>query len=133
MGEHVKYSEQLADKLCERLASGESMRRICSSKGMPNRQTVVRWMDADETFAARCARARDIGLDERADALSEEIDSEPDVQRARLKLDYGKWYLSKLAPKKYGDKLELGGTGPNGEHIHKMGVEVTFVRPTHQD
>jgi hypothetical protein len=24
-------------------------------------------------------------------------------------LDHGKWYLSKLAPKRYGDRLELAG------------------------
>ena len=31
------------------------------------------------------------------------------VQRNKLRVDARKWVLSKLAPKKYGDKLELSG------------------------
>jgi hypothetical protein len=31
------------------------------------------------------------------------------VQKQRLRVDTRKWLLSKLAPKKYGDKLELSG------------------------
>jgi hypothetical protein len=31
------------------------------------------------------------------------------VQRSRLRIDTRKWLASKLKPKKYGDKLELGG------------------------
>lgn len=109
MGARVNQSDEIAETLCEMLASGKSMRAICKADGMPNRRTVERWMEADPAFAAKCARAREIGLDERADALGEEIKQEGDVQRARLILDYGKWYLSKLAPKKYGDKVAIGG------------------------
>ena len=31
------------------------------------------------------------------------------VQRSRLRVDARKWLMSKLMPKKYGEKLELGG------------------------
>ena len=31
------------------------------------------------------------------------------VQKQRLRVDTRKWLLSKMAPKKYGDKLELSG------------------------
>lgn len=109
MGEHVRFSDELADRICDRLASGDSMRRICADPGMPNRRTVERWMDADPAFAAKCARAREIGFDERADAMRDEIDAEPDVQRAKLIFSYEAWRLSKLAPKRFGDKLELDG------------------------
>jgi len=98
----------------ERLASGESLRKICRSKGMPNRSTVMRWLDDRADFAAKYERARDIGLDERADKLEQDIAAEKDPQRARLVLDYGKWYLSKLAPKRYGDRLELAGEVKRG-------------------
>ncbi len=32
------------------------------------------------------------------------------VQRSRLRVDTRKWAAGKLAPKRYGDKLNLGGT-----------------------
>jgi hypothetical protein len=31
------------------------------------------------------------------------------VQKQKLRMDTRKWLLSKMAPKKYGDKLELSG------------------------
>lgn len=34
-------------------------------------------------------------------------DSCTDPHKARLQIDARKWYASKLAPKKYGDKLDL--------------------------
>jgi hypothetical protein len=35
------------------------------------------------------------------------------VQKHKLQVDSRKWLLSKLAPKKYGDKLELSGDNEN--------------------
>jgi hypothetical protein len=55
------YSPEIAEEICERLASGESMRRICQDEHMPGRRTVEGWMDADPDFRAKCARAREAG------------------------------------------------------------------------
>ena len=123
MGRPSSYTQETADRICELLASGESLRRVCMLEGMPTRVTVMNWMDANPDFYAKYARARDIGLDERADKMDEDVDNEPDVARARLKLDYAKWYLAKLAPKRYGEKLDLGVSGPNGGPIE---TAVTF-------
>lgn len=102
-------AEKIMDLIIERLASGESLRSICLSDGMPNRSTVMRWLDDNEAFATKYARAKDIGFDERAEKLAEDIEVEEDVQRAKLKFEYGRWYLSKLAPKRYGERLALAG------------------------
>lgn len=102
-------AENIMNLIIERLASGESLRSICLSDGMPNRSTVIRWLDENEDFATKYARAKDIGFDERAEKLAEDIEVEEDVQRAKLKFEYGRWYLSKLAPKRYGERLALAG------------------------
>jgi hypothetical protein len=39
------------------------------------------------------------------------------VQRDRLKLDADKWLLSKIAPKKYGDRLTLDGEVKTGQPL----------------
>lgn len=114
MGRPSEYSAETAERICELLAEGQSLRQVCKASDMPDRNTVMRWMEANADFAAKYARARDIGLDERADALREEILTEEDAAKARLILDHGKWYLSKLAPKKYGDKLAIDGDGAGG-------------------
>ena len=49
------------------------------------------------------------------------------VQRNRLRVDARKWLLSKLAPKKYGDKLTQEHTGANGGAI-EVHSTVTLVR-----
>lgn len=33
------------------------------------------------------------------------------ITRSRLRVDTRKWYLSKLAPKRYGDRLDVAVTG----------------------
>ena len=60
MARPSKFTEGLADKICERIACGESLRAICEGKSMPGKTTVMRWL-ADEDHAGfrnqyACAR-----------------------------------------------------------------------------
>ena len=125
------YSERLASAVLSRLADGESLRVICADKAMPSRSTVKKWNSEDiKGFSARYARARDEGLDVIADEIIE-ISDEAEVvleanedgsqyapkldatavARNRLRVDARKWYLSKLAPKRYGEKQQVEHSG----------------------
>lgn len=93
---------------------------------MPPESTVREWVIDDvEGFAAQYARARDVGLDSMADETLE-IANTPKVgskttvdakgktvtkgdmiEHRRLQVDTRKWYLSKMAPKKYGERTKL--------------------------
>jgi hypothetical protein len=128
------FTQPIAEQICGDLASGKSLRRICSDQGMPAESTVRLWVINDtEGFAAQYARARDIGLDCLADEILDIADThemgtvvteDEDgrkvvtgdmVKHRQLRIDARKWYLCKLAPKKYGDKLEQtlqGGAVP---------------------
>lgn len=64
-------------------------------------------LESDISFAARFARARATGHDEKAETLLTIPDEEPDVQKARLKSDNVKWFLAKLKPETYGDRIDL--------------------------
>lgn len=46
------------------------------------------------------------------------------IQRSRLRVDTRKWLMSKLAPKKYGDKTLL--TGADGESAPQVEITVRF-------
>lgn len=129
-GRPSQYTEEIAAEICARLAEGESLLRICKTKRMPAERTVREWaIDDREGFAVRYGRARDLGLDHHAEKIieladvcrmgikkesgtgangpiSKEITGDM-VERARLQIDARKWYLSKLAPKRYGDKLAV--------------------------
>lgn len=134
-GRPLTYTSKLGKNICQKLAEGESLRSICRSEGMPPESTVRGWVIDDiEGFAAQYARARDIGLDAIADETFDIADdgrndwieregkrgetyialNEEAVARSRMRLDQRKWYLSKLAPKKYGEKIQQEMTGPDG-------------------
>ena len=138
IGRPSVFTSALADLICERLIDGESLRSICSAEGMPHRGTVFRWLAADAVFRDQYMRAREA----QADFLAEDIVSISDeectmikagkhgskddgdgetevvfdataVARNRLRVDARKWYASKLAPKKYGDKVTVAGDKEN--------------------
>ena len=57
---------------------------------------------------------------------TERTDSEA-IQRSKLRVDTRKWAMSKLAPKKYGDKITQEVTGANGEAIqHAVSIKIEF-------
>lgn len=126
-GRPVVLTQAIADEICERLALGESLLAICQDDHIPGESTVRGWVvDDREGFAAKYARSRDIGLDMRADRMEQKFMSEPDTQRARLLFDHDRWYLSKLAPKRYGDKVALTGGSETDAPI-KSELVIKFV------
>lgn len=126
-GRPSKFTPALADEICKRLSAGESLRHICEDAKMPSQRTVFTWLANDSAFLQQYARAREA----QADTLVEEIleiaddstcDTETDdkgnvrtnhevVARSKLRIDTRKWLMSKLAPKKYGEKLDLNVGG----------------------
>lgn len=85
---------------------------ICRKRGMPPESTVRLWAqsDAGPGFAAEYTRARDVGLDCQLDRmLAVSRDKKRDPKCRAVEIDALKWRLSKMAPKRYGDRLELAG------------------------
>lgn len=115
------YSEELAERIFQGLESGLSLVKICQQDDMPDRGTVTRWMRKDESFAAKCACARE----EQADLMDDRIlDTVNKVEDGILEPDVGKvvmsglqWRAAKLKPKKYGDKQNVAVT-----HTGAVGV-----------
>jgi hypothetical protein len=103
----VPYSEEIGDIICDRLRDGETLNSICKSEGMPSESAVRLWASDDTPFAAKYARARELGYQKMADDLVDIADEAGDPNRNRLRVDTRKWLLSKALPKIYGDKLEV--------------------------
>jgi hypothetical protein len=123
MGRPSKFSDKLADRICERIANGESLRSICADKNEPGKRTVMTWLSSNEAFRHQYARAREDQADHYADEIIEIADNEADTNRARVRIDARKWKASKLAPKRYGDyqrlqaKLEHGFSELSDEEL----------------
>jgi hypothetical protein len=110
---------------------GRALRNILKEDNTPSSRTFFKWLDEDTSKVKRYARATEL----RSDCMFEDIINIADenhkdvttnaegivridsdvIARARLRVDARKWYLSKLNPKKYGDKVETtieGGEKP---------------------
>jgi|SRR6185437_15150623 len=114
MARPSSYSEEIADRICEWLADGKSLKAFCDETGNPSQSMVYRWVAANAAFREKYARAREDQAETLADeivAIADEATDSDTAQVARIKIDARKWVAGKLAPKKYGDKLDLNHSG----------------------
>ena len=74
---HAEFSPELADEICERIASGETLISICKEAGKPADRTVRYWVQANPEFARAYALAREQQLEYWADLIVEESATAP--------------------------------------------------------
>ncbi len=143
----------MADRICAQIAEGQSLREICRADDMPGKSTVFQWLQKDKAFADQYAQAREAQADHWADEILEiaddgtndwtkrqnrdgstytEVDHEH-VTRSRLRVDSRKWLMSKLLPKKYGDRVDLTHTGKDGGPVVIEKIERIIVKPSNPD
>ena len=107
LGRPSTYSSTLTETICQRIAEGESLRAICREEAMPDKATVLRWLDVHGEFRDQYARARDLQADhfaeeileiaddgsndwmrrERKDGSTEVVLDHEHVQRSKLRVD----------------------------------------------
>ena len=124
VGRPPKFTQTLADDICERIANGESLRNICRDKSMPDKTTVLRWVDDNNDFcdqyARACARREDSFFDDLIEIADSVTADAAEVAKARVQIDARKWVLSRMNPKKYGDRVQQEVSG-------SIGAEVTLI------
>lgn len=118
------------------IEEGASLRSILVREDMPSRYAFFEWLKYDKEKANQYARACDL----RADIIFEEIlniadDASNDtiitergeipnsewIARSRLRVDSRKWVLSKMNPKKYGDRIQNEHSGEVTTTIISLG------------
>lgn len=121
-GRPSDYTPELAAKICERIADGESLKAICSGDDMPSKASVYLWLTKHPEFSDMYVRAREDQADTLADEIIEIADDatrdtivDDDgnetcnsewINRSRLRVDARKWIAAKLKPKKYGERID---------------------------
>ena len=137
VGRPSSYTPEKAAIICERLSDGESLRAICKDPNLPSIPSFFRWLEANPEFREQYVRARETQADVyaaeivelsdncRIGAKTEETIGEDGktsvktitadmIERSRLQIDARKWAASKLAPKKYGERLQTALTDADG-------------------
>jgi hypothetical protein len=146
MGRPTVFNKTIADTICIRISEGKSLREILKGEGMPAQSSVYEWLIAHPHFAEQYSRARE----EQAETLADEIiaiaDEMPEIIAVtdkktgaliehkldgafllwqKNRIEARKWTAMKLKPKKYGDKVTLGGA-PGEPVEHKVEVVTLF-------
>lgn len=162
MGAPSKFTQTIADRICDELAtSSKSLRTICKEEGMPTVRTVLSWLaqgdksedekDPFRLFLHQYARAREAQADFLAEEIIEiaddgsndlmtitkgdisyEVENKEVTNRSRLRVDARKWIAAKLKPKKYGDKVDLNHGGEIGLK-QITGMEILSTPPAHEN
>ena len=114
-GRPTAYAAKLGQAIAERLAGGEPLVSICTDASMPDRVTVWRWQLQHPEFCNMIIAAREWG----ADALGEEVLTiadhvAGDVGRDKLRCTARMWLVSKIAPRRYGERISQEISGPDG-------------------
>ena len=133
LGRPTLFTEELAVEICLRLSEGESLRQICRDDHMPHPSTVIKWAVEDrDGFNKQYVSARAQQVEHWADEIIEISDDGTNdwmeretksgrtvqsvdheyINRSKLRVDTRKWLMERMAPKRFGPKVqtEIGGT-----------------------
>lgn len=106
----TRTRSQVVERICNAIAGGTLVKDAVSQEGL-RRETFWRWLAADAEFRQLFNEARI----SQAHALAEEaieiadapVRDHADAVRARTRVDVRKWFVAKLAPRIYGEKLQV--------------------------
>lgn len=125
-GRPTDYSEEVAERICVMLAEGSAMVEITARDDMPAQSTVYRWLERHSEFSERYIRARENQAHTIADrAVLMALRGSSvivDPQAAGVQLNAIKWAAGRLAPKVYGDKLDVTSEGQRLQSVFVMNL-----------
>lgn len=99
------------DEVICKIEDGQSIASIAASVGK-DRSQLSKWLRADETRSARAREAREASADAHDEAAESVIRNASDpfeLSKAKEMAHHLRWKATKIAPRRYGDKLALGG------------------------
>lgn len=120
--ENIKF---ICDDIFEEIVEGRAIRAILKDSGMPSPTTFFKWLREDKELAEQYAQA----CEQRAlvifESMKDDFNEDPEyvstahgskidngwVQLQALKINTKKWMLAKLAPKVFGDKIDVTTDG----------------------
>lgn len=128
-----REARSFIEEICTRVSEGETLNEVCAALkdyGGPPASTFRSWCLNDAALFAQYARARELQWEYWADKIRIEsatpqigektetdasgnvikVTTGDTVERSRLSVDSMKWLLSKLAPRKYGDRQQIDQT-----------------------
>lgn len=110
IGRPTEFTQEMADRICNWLMEGKSLRSFCREPNTPDISTVFRWISKNNDFYNQYARAREVQAEVHVDMMMDiaETDVNDNIQlrQNELRIDTIKWTSSKIKPKKYGNLVQ---------------------------
>ena len=99
---------EFAEILLDAIAGGMTLKEVCETNDLP-KTSVLRWISTEYLDQYACAlRARaDMQAEEIIEIADKKYTTNEELTAAKMRIDARKWLMSKMSPKKYGDKVEL--------------------------
>ena len=139
-----KITPEIEQQICGMISDGLSFRCACA-KIECSPSTFITRVNADKTLSEQYTRSINIRTElwaeeivdiaddnsfdtkeiERNGQVLEVVDHDH-INRARLRVDARKWVMSKMLPKKYGDKIDVTS---GGESISKININLIAPDP----
>lgn len=126
-GNKSRYTKAAGARICAAIAEGQTLRQAAAAEGVSH-AVVLKWVQLYPAFGEEYAAALELRLSLFEDQLVELCaeadeaarDDEHGALRLRalqLRIDTLKWQLSKLRPKRYGDRQAVELTGKDGAAV----------------
>ncbi len=125
-----KSRQEVIDGVLAGMRDGLTCYKACEKMGI-TQSAFLRWVDIDPALRELYTRAREDLVERIANEILEISDKDVEIsgdgkkdwaaiQKHKLQVDTRKWLLSKLAPKRYGEKLEISGDENSPLKIEKI-------------
>lgn len=126
--------EKIVTDICKLIKDGMSTRKAIKEIKIAS-DTFYDWLDNDSNKAEQYARACELRAELKFESIEDDYEAEPQrdaetgridpgwVSLQRLKIDAKKWELSKMMPKKYGEKIDIDHT-TKGDKIQTIVREI---------
>lgn len=132
----MAYSKENKETICKTIfdliESGKSLRYALKEVNLSSK-SFFDWLQEDEEKVKQYAYVTDVRTELKFESIEQDYLEEPQrdaltgkidsgwVQLQRLKIDAKKWELSKLKPKKYGDKIQTEHSGEITTNVISLG------------
>jgi len=116
---NLKYTPKLGMRMCKAIAKQDlGFEHLCKLSWFPGTNQFYRWLMKHEDLALGYARAKRIQAHRMAHQQVEIADESPDhtgpqQMKAKLRCESRRWAASRLAPRSWGDKIEVAGDANN--------------------
>lgn len=136
-GRPTDYTPEIAERICEWLAGGQSLRAFCRQDDTPDLSTICRWVVAHDEFRKQYVSAREAAGYAHADQIMEVVE---DLKRGKLDPSTGKammdglkWSAERMAPKTHMPQSLVNHQSPDGSMTPKPTTIELIAKPVPND